>query len=199
MIDVGLVTSGAFGAVSGGHTCVRRGEGTGGGGPVGGVVVIHRWLMVLAAVWSLCGCELMPWRGEPVAVEPVIDSSELRLVAAAVRAEEALTVLALARAADNPLEEVAVPRIVPRSLLRKVSIDWIGPLETLARSLAEQAGYGFEMSGAPPPMPVIVEMEAESTALIVLLRDAGIKAGALGRLVVDARREVVLLDWGAGA
>ena len=161
--------------------------------------MIHRWLMVLAAVWSLWGCDLMPWRDEPVVVEPVIDSAELRLVAAAVRAEEALTVLARARAADNPLEEVAVPRIVPRALLRKVSIDWIGPLETLARSLAEQAGYRFEVSGARPPMPVIVEMEAQSTALIVLLRDAGIKAGGLGRLVVDARREVVLLDWGAGA
>ena len=144
--------------------------------------MIHRWLMVVAAVWSLWGCDLMPWRDEPVAVELVIDSSELRLVAAAVRAEEALTVLALARAADNPLEEVAVPRIVPRALLRKVSIDWIGPLETLARSLAEQAGYGFEVSGPRPPMPVIVEMEAQSTALIVLLRDAGIKAGGLGRL-----------------
>ena len=161
-------------------------------------MVIRCWL-VLAAVWWLPGCELISWRDEPAVVEPVIDTAELRLVAAAVRAEEALTVLALARAADNPLEEVAVPRIVPRALLRKVSIDWIGPLETLARSLAEEAGYGFEVAGAAPPMPVIVEMEAQSTALIVLLRDAGIKAGSLGRLVVDARREVVLLDWGAGA
>ena len=69
---------------------------------------------------------------------------------------------------------------------------------TVARSLAEEAGYGFEVLGARPPMPVIVEMEAHSTAFIMLLREAGIKAGALWRLVVDTQCEVVLLEWRAG-
>ena len=51
---------------------------------------------------------------------------------------------------------------------------------TVARSLAEEAGYGFEVLGGASAMPVIVEMEAHSTAFIMLLRDAGIKAGRFG-------------------
>ena len=123
------------------------------------------------------------------------DLAEMRLVAAALRAEEALSGLRRALAADTPLDETPAPRLVPEALARRVSLDWAGPLETVVERLADEAGYRFEAAGAMPVRPVFVEIDAESRPLIALLRDAGIQAGAAGLVVVDATRDVVRLDW----
>ena len=135
----------------------------------------------------------VPQEAGPGAGEP--DLAEIRLVAAALRAEEALTGLRRALAADRPLEDTPAPRLVPEALGRRVSLDWTGPLETLAERLADEAGYGFEAAGAGPVRPLIVDIDAVARPLIAVMRDAGIQAGTAGLLVVDATRDVVRLDW----
>ena len=125
------------------------------------------------------------------------DLAEARLVEAAVRAEAALTALARIRAAETPLPAAEVPLTVPPALLRPVTLSWIGPLATLAETLAARSGYRFMVAGAPPVRPVMVAIEAEDAPLIEVLRDAGLQAGDAATLTVDAEERSVRLDWAA--
>ena len=144
---------------------------------------------------------------------PRPDPAEMRLAEAAERAEAALTALAMMRAAEMPpspagmpaeapgsslgLGSSPVPRssLVPAELRRAVTVDWIGPVETLAEALARRADYGFAMGGAAPARPVMVSVTARNLPLIEVLRDTGLQAGDAATLTVDAGRRAVRLDW----
>ncbi len=156
-------------------------------------------------------------RGRGAAAQAVgTDPAEVRLAAAAERAEAALTALARTAPAAAGISGRAqgpgcspvpghspVPGTspaagrVPAALLRPVTLDWIGPVETLAETLARLAGYRFGAAGAPPVRPAMVAVAADDTPLIEVLRDAGLQAGSAATLVVDAGERTVRLDWTA--
>ena len=129
------------------------------------------------------------------------DPAEMRLAEAASRAEAALTTLARIEFARTPPPPAGVPADrpgsspVPPELRRPVTLDWIGPVETLAETLARYAGYRFAVAGRPPVRPATVTVRAEDIPLIEVLRDAGLQAGSAATLVVDAGSRTVRLDW----
>ena len=90
-----------------------------------------------------------------------------------------------------------MPAVLPPELLRPVTIDWIGPVETLAETLARYAGYRFVTVGPRPVRPVIATVTAQAAPLIEVLRDTGLQAGSAATLVVNASDRTVRLDWPA--
>ena len=149
---------------------------------------------------SLAGC--VPWQPEPVATRPpppAPDPAEMRLAEAAERAERALA--RLARTLPPPDAAGAMPALegMPATLRRPVTLDWTGPVETVAAMLAGRAGYRFLQAGRPPARPLVVSVEAEGTPLIAVLRDAALRAGEAATLTVDAAAQTVVLDWTASA
>ena len=154
-----------------------------------------------AAAGPLGGC--ISWAPEPpAAAAPEArksDPAELRLVEAVERAERALASLARALPEPDPLSEMPRLESVPAALRAPVTLDWTGPVETLAAALARRAGYRFHMAGSPPPRPLVVAVEADGVPLLAVLRDTGLRAGGMAMLTVDAARETVLLDWAAPA
>ena len=156
---------------------------------------LHQFALVLAALCpaalAIGGCINLPLPQPPAA--PATDPAELRLTEAAIRAEAALTALARIEAAGTAAADV--PRLVPPELLRRMSLEWIGPLDRIAARLAAAAGYSFEEAGAPPVRPRMVELKATAKPLILLLRDLGIQAGAVADLAVDPGRRQVRLSW----
>ena len=147
--------------------------------------------LVLVALAMTPACTAID-HGGPAAHVETGDPAVLRLVEAATRAERAL--LALAHARDGGVTNVSPPRVVPEELLQKVSVDWIGPLETLAADMAERAGYRFSESGPPSVTPLMVTIHASGTPLVLVLRDAGLQAGDAARLVVDARNREIRVE-----
>ena len=144
----------------------------------------------------LAGCLVAPWtRGVAPAGDAAPDAAERRLTEAALRADASLAALARVRMAENPLAPAPSPRIVPTPLLRKVTLDWTGPLEALVRKLAAEAGYGFVVAGTPPVRPLMITIVAENKLLVSVLRDVGVQAGTAAALVVDAERKKIWLDW----
>ena len=125
------------------------------------------------------------------------DRAETLLTEAALRAERAFVALARARSAEDPLANTPLPRIVPAALSATVTLDWTGPVETLAEELARRAGYRFFAAGPVPARPAIVAVKTRDALLIAVLRDAGIQAGQAAVLTVDADRRIVRLDWAA--
>ena len=156
-------------------------------------------LALMAAAVS--GCVLRAPAPEPVRTPASVeaDPAELRLIEAAERAERALASLARALPAPDPGSALPRPDSVPAALRRPVSLDWTGPIETLAAELARRAGYRFHAAGRPPARAPVVAVEADGEPLIAVLRDLGLRAGGAATLTVDAARETILLDWGEPA
>ena len=148
---------------------------------------------------ALAGCAPLQSEADKAtpASEAAPDRAETLLIAAAQRAEAALTMLARIRSEEHGREPAPVPRDVPPALSRTATLDWIGPVEILAEALAKRAGYRFMAAGPRPVRPAIVAVAARDRALIDLLRDAGIQLGNRGTLTVDAGRRAVRLDWAA--
>ncbi|MCY4500121.1 MAG: DotD/TraH family lipoprotein [Alphaproteobacteria bacterium] len=173
-----------------------------------------RWRPVVLGAFAVAaltgGCAPF-WDGpgeNKAAVRTVgADPAEVRLAAAAERAEAALSALAriasaqaappVAGTSGRPPEAGGSPSGpgVPAALLRPVTLDWIGPVETLAETLAHRAGYRYAAAGTPPARPAMVAVTARDVPLIEVLRDAGLQAGSAATLVVDAGSGTVRLDW----
>ena len=155
--------------------------------------------MSLACAAALAGC--VSWTPDPpAAVGPataIPDAAEMRLVEAVERAELALASLARALPAPDPETGLPDADSLPAALRRAVTVDWSGPVETLAADLARRAGYGFAQAGRAPARPLIVAVDAKDEPLIAVLRDLGLRAGGAATLTVDAANRTVLLDWTA--
>ena len=154
----------------------------------------------LGLLLSMAGCAWLEMPQEPVKEmgARTAGAAELRLTDAALRAERALTTLQRIRSADNSTDGALVPRIVEPELLQRVTLEWVGPLSSLLRSLAERAGYGFVVAGPRPVVPLVVSVSVRDEVLIFVLRDAGLQAGLGALVVVDAERREVRLDWRPG-
>ena len=155
--------------------------------------------LMLCCAMALSGCAAFEPQ-PPIAAAPAVpDPAATMLTEAALRAERSLTALALAVPA-LPLAAAMPPLdTVPPALQRTVTLDWIGPLGTLAEDLAQRAGYRFHAAGPAPVRPFIVAIEAGEQPLIAVMRDAGLQAGNAATLVVDANQRTVRLDWAASA
>ena len=154
---------------------------------------MRRAACVAVLMIALSGCV---GAGGDQAEAPSLDRAEALLMEAALRAETALT--RLSQLEGNPSGGGAVPRIVPAGLLKRIDFEWVGAVEEAVRELAGVAGYGFEMAGARPARPVMVEVRSKDRPVIMILRDVGLQAGSVAALTVDAERALVVLDWTGG-
>ncbi len=157
-----------------------------------------RTVLLAGALLAVTACGLLEDFGaDAPAPATAGDPAAELLASAALRAEAALAELAQARAAESPIDATPPPALVPQELLTEVRVDWTGPLDTLVRRLAEEAGWDFIVAGPEPPRPPIVEIHATSAPIILILRDAGIQAAETAAVTVDARARQVRIDWPA--
>jgi defect-in-organelle-trafficking protein DotD len=125
------------------------------------------------------------------------DPVALRLSSAVDKASAALQTLASVEQARNPGVNLQMPPSAPVELRRIVSVDWTGPIEPIARSLADRAGYQMQVNGDRPPVPVVVSLVAREKSVVEVLRDIGLQAGQRADVVVDPDRRLVELNYAA--
>jgi len=146
----------------------------------------------LLATGALTGCSQYKVDQQLVA-EP--DPVALRLSAAVDKASAALQTLASVEQARNPGVNLQMPPSAPVELRRIVSVDWTGPIEPIARSMADRAGYQMQVNGDRPPVPVVVSLVAREKSVVEVLRDIGLQAGQRANVVVDPSRRLVELNY----
>lgn len=149
-------------------------------------------LALTAALGLLSACTQYKVDQQLVA-EP--DPVALRLSAAVDKASAALQTLASIEQAHNPNAALQMPPTAPQELRRIVSLDWTGPIEPIARSLADRAGYTMQVNGNPPPIPVVVSVVAREKSVIEVLRDVGLQAGLRADISVDPGRRLVEVNY----
>lgn len=123
------------------------------------------------------------------------DNVTAMLADAADRASNALETLAAVEAARSPDAGVAPVGDAPVELRRAVSVNWVGGVEPITKTLADRAGYKFMVVGAAPPSPVIVSLDAENKPVIEILRDIGLQIGMRGDIKVDSNQRLVEIHY----
>ena len=156
---------------------------------------MNRKISILSMIPLLCmlaGCAQYKVDQQLVA-EP--DPVALRLAAAVDRASTALQTLASVEQARNPGVSIQAAPSAPKELRQAVSVDWVGPVEALAQSLTDRAGYQLQVNGDRPPVPVVVSVQAREKSVIEVLRDLGLQVGRRAEIVVDPDRRIVELNY----
>ncbi|MEA1938878.1 MAG: DotD/TraH family lipoprotein [Pseudomonadota bacterium] len=149
-------------------------------------IALLAFLALVPALLGGCAAD----KGRELAVlEP--DPITLRLAEAADKASAALQTLAMVEQARTEIINIPVVDEAPDELTRPVSITWVGPIEPVAKRLAERVGYGFNCIGATPTIPVVINIDALQVPVIEVLRDIGLQAGSRAELAVDAQNEMV--------
>ena len=157
---------------------------------------MNRKISILSMIPLLCilaGCAQYQKVDQQLVAEP--DPVALRLAAAVDRASTALQTLASVEQARNPGVSIQAAPSAPKELRQAVSVDWVGPVEALARSLADRAGYQLQVNGDKPPVPVVVSVQAREKSVIEVLRDLGLQVGRRAEIVVDPDRRIVELNY----
>jgi defect-in-organelle-trafficking protein DotD len=133
----------------------------------------------------------------PVATEPDIVS--VKLAQAADKASKSLDSIAAIEQQKNP----TIPPIpddyanASPNMMQPVSLRWSGPIEQVARVLAERAGLRFRVKGREPAVPLVVNVDAYQEPILHVLRDIGLQAGTRADLAIDQNEGVVEVRYAA--
>lgn len=159
-----------------------------------------RFLPILSVLlYALClsGCgtveEEFSDASPQVVAEP--DPVSSLLADAADRASKSLETLAAIEYARAPGIAVGPVGSPPPELRRAMTINWVGPVEPITKTLAARAGYDFLVIGTPPPVPIVVSIDAENRQVIDILRDVGLQLGLRGNVKVDSTNHIVEIHY----
>lgn len=151
-------------------------------------------ILAVIIMVSVVACQPYMKREDPqIVVSP--DRTDLMLADAATRATKALESLASLEQAKNPdAGDIALPN-APAELRRSVTLNWNGPVESVARLLADRAGYQFQAIGAPPPTGLLVRVDARAEQVVSVLRSIGLQMGNRATLKVNPNTRVVEIQY----
>jgi len=148
---------------------------------------------LLSALALLTGCNPYIRPNPQVASTP--DKVSLMLAESAQKASASLETLAAVEQARSPGVAVAPIENAPPELRRAITVNWVGPVEPITRTLADRAGYTFEAFGTPPPVPMVVSIDAENRPVIEVLRSIGLQLGQRADVRIDGSRRAVEVHY----
>ncbi|MCB9988534.1 MAG: DotD/TraH family lipoprotein [Rhodospirillales bacterium] len=151
-------------------------------------------LSLVSAVVFVTACT--PWKKvEPPQLVASPDKVSMMLAEAADRTSVALETLAAVEQARSPGISAPPAEDVPVELRRAITVNWVGPVEPISKTLSDRAGYTFQVLGNPPPVAVIVSVDVENKPIIDVLRSIGLQLGMRADVRVDASRKTVELHY----
>ncbi|MCK5374335.1 MAG: DotD/TraH family lipoprotein [Alphaproteobacteria bacterium] len=127
------------------------------------------------------------------------DSVSMMLAESADRASSALETLAAVEQARTPAISMSPIGEVPQELRRTITVNWVGPIEPIAKTLADRAGYSFLILGNEPSIPVVVSVDTENARVVDVLRDIGLQLGKRGDVKVDANSRMIEIYYAPNA
>ncbi|PHY92644.1 hypothetical protein CSR02_15690 [Acetobacter pomorum] len=114
------------------------------------------------------------------------EEADQMLAESAARVKDAQTKLAMVAAARTPPPASSVDESsLPPELQSKTTVDFTGPGYEIAKSLAQNIGYGFIMTGGDPLIPGIVTVQMQDMSVAKVLEDVGLQVQQYATLIVD--------------
>lgn len=152
-------------------------------------------LLTCLVLLSACGTSSSVFSNNTPQLVAEPDNVSAMLADAADRASTALETLAAVEYSRSPGVAIAPVGKPPAELRRAITVNWVGPIEPITKTLADRASYGFLTIGSPPPVPVVVSIDVENRPVIDVLRDIGLQLGMRGDVRVDGKRRIVEIHY----
>ncbi len=161
----------------------------------------HLFLPLFFGLVLMTGCESAHsgFSGGSPQLVASPDKVTAMLAESADRASIALETLAAVERARTPAASIAPIDNVPTELARAITVNWVGPIEPIAKTLADRAGYGFLVLGNEPSTDVVVSLDVENQRVVDALRDIGLQLGMRGDVRVDARSKMIEIYYAPNA
>lgn len=83
------------------------------------------------------------------------------------------------------------PGDAPGGLGERVSLDWAGPIDGLARAMAERLGWRVHVTGRAPANPVVVLLDVRGSRVVDVLREAGAQGGRRAGILIHEAERVI--------
>lgn len=151
------------------------------------------FIVTAALMSTLSACQAVPKYNAQIVASP--DKATMMLAEAADRASVSLETLAAVEQSRSPGIAVAPIGDAPPELRRAMTVNWVGPVEPIGKTLSDRAGYGFTVVGDPPPVPIVVSLDIENKPVIDILRNLGLQLGTRADLKVDGSRRIVEIHY----
>ena len=153
-------------------------------------------VLSLLCAATLCACNnIEKFSNDHPQMVAAPDSVSAMLANAADKASNALQTLAAVEASRTPAPEVGPVGDAPAELRRAITVNWVGPVEPITKTLSDRAGYKFQTIGTAPPTPLVVSLDIENRPVIDVLRDIGLQMGVRGDIRVDGSRKLIEIHY----
>ncbi len=160
-------------------------------------MISHRFVpffLVMASV-GLTACADMTVRVKDPQLVAAPDKVDAMLAQAADKAASSLETLAAVEQKRTPSASIAPVTGAPPELMRAITVNWIGPADQIINTLANRAGYKFQVLGEIPSTPVVVSIDVTNQPLIEVLRSVGLQLGARADVRVDSAAQRIELMY----
>ena len=150
-------------------------------------------LGAIAASVVMTGCATKPPAEVGEQIKP--DAEVLAKIAeSATRASKSMERLAAIRSTTSGLK--IADRVAPEGLDVPITINWAGPIDGLAKKLAELTGYKYEgTEGSVPSMPILVSVAVTETSAFQILANAGAQAGSAADIVIRPSTKSIMIKY----
>lgn len=149
---------------------------------------------------SVMACVLSACSGQCTTQEAIdranLSKAQMQLANAAVSINSSLMELsAISRAVYPAVRLPDLPNAAKIGLGKLASVDWTGPVEPLIKNIASVSNYKVRILGKLPPLPVLVSITKQNTAMAVILRDAAFQCGNKVDIVIYPTSRVIELRY----
>jgi defect-in-organelle-trafficking protein DotD len=157
----------------------------------------------LCLIFVCAACSGNSWSGtwqqdvdpNEAAMAAATDPIALRIAESADRAATALQDLARVEQTRRPAAPEPANLNTVDELQQRVTIDWVGGAEPLVRNIAQRLQYDVVVVGAPPPVPVVVEIRQNERTVVEALRNIGEQATQYIDLVVNTQARKIEIRY----
>ena len=79
--------------------------------------------------------------------------------------------------------------------MRAITINWVGPVDQIVKTLADKSSYRYIVLGSVPPVPLTVNIDVTNKPIIEVLRSIGLQLGARADVYVDSAEQIIALTY----
>jgi defect-in-organelle-trafficking protein DotD len=155
----------------------------------------NRFFLLIPVVFFLVACSN---QGSTQAAidQNNLSKAQMQLANAAISINNSLLELSSIQRAVYPAVKLPdLPNATKIGLGKLASVDWTGPVEPLIKNIANVSNYKIRIIGKIPPLPVLVSITKQNTALAVILRDAAFQCGSKVDIVIYPTSKVIELRY----
>lgn len=158
-------------------------------------------VILCAVVATVQGCSSQPTKTvdpQLVVGDQLKNNAEIQqaLTEAVAKTSAALSSLSEIRRAQYPKQEMMpFENIHDPALNKNISINWYGPIGSIVKSIANVVGFQYQEFGKQPDLPVLVNVNYQSTPALTALQNIELQANNKAAIQILPKDKIISLRY----